>query len=206
MKAMKRLIACTVCLLLALMLIACAPAEEAAPVETVQPAAEETPAEEPAAAPAEAETAGEEAPAAATECAITFRGTDLAGNDVDDSLISGSKVTVLNFWATWCGPCISEIPGFSSVAAAYADKGVAFLGVQLDDDMEAARDFWSGQGITYPTILPDGTLTDMANEMMAIPVTILVDAAGSQIGETVIGSIDEATLTGLIDDALATVG
>lgn len=134
---------------------------------------------------------------------IKFTSSDLDGRAVSETYIQEHKVTVVNFWATWCPPCVGEIPDFSEVAAEYASKGCAFLGVQLDDDIDSAKALWEKHGVTYPTILPDGDLVALADSMQYVPDTILFDSNGKQIGEMQIGGLDKGTLTSLIDSALA---
>src|SRR5450756_1594368 len=76
---------------------------------------------------------------------------DLNNNKVSLSDFRG-KVVVLNFWATWCPPCIAEAPDLVEVSNAYKDKGVQFIGVS-DDDVSALEKFVNDYGIEYPILL-----------------------------------------------------
>ena len=61
----------------------------------------------------------------------------LAGETLEGSALAGEKLTLVNLWATWCGPCVRELPELEAVSAAYADKGVRVLGVTVDAVNEA---------------------------------------------------------------------
>lgn len=185
-------------LLLAAMLLALGCAKAPAPV-----AATAAPTE----APAIAETAYAvaEAPVENGDYAgITFTASDMEGNEITEAYIRDNRVTVVNFWATWCPPCVGEIPEFSKVAAAYAGKGCAVLGVQLDEDVSAAKKLWEKNGIVYPSVLPDGDLATIGEQLSAIPVTMLFDSEGMLIGDMHLGSMSETELTAMIDEALKT--
>ena len=59
----------------------------------------------------------------------TFAATDMDGNAVDESILSGKKVTMINLWAPWCGPCVGEMPDLQKLNEKYADKGFQVIGV-----------------------------------------------------------------------------
>lgn len=210
MKKQKRivsaLLAAALCLVLA---FGCAPAAApeapAAASEAPAAAAPEAQTEAPAAEaqPAQEESAPEAAAPGGAYDGVTFTTSDLTGRKITETYIRDNKVTVVNFWATWCPPCVAEIPDFSEVAAEYANKGCAFLGVQLDEDVEAAKALWDKHGVTYPTVLPDGDLAALANTMQYVPDTVLFNSDGKQIGEIHIGGLSKGELTELIDSALA---
>ncbi len=92
------------------------------------------------------------------------------------------KVLVLNFWATWCPPCREEIPGFVKVDAAYRGKGVAIIGIALDERDKVA-DFAKAFGIKYPLLLGGADAYDFAaklgNTSKGIPFTAIIDRQGN---------------------------
>lgn len=133
---------------------------------------------------------------------LMFSGIDLNGNTIDDSVVSKNKLTVLNFWATWCGPCKKEIPAFSKVAAEYADKGVGFLGVQTDAVLEAAKEIWVSNQVSYPSIFVADDLIELDYAYDSIPVTIILDQNGRQLGDAHVGSMSQKQLTAIIEEAL----
>lgn len=108
----------------------------------------------------------------------------LAGEDlqtggplsVADPRFAG-KVMVVNVWASWCGPCRSEADDLEQVFQQTASSGVAFLGINLRDDRDSARDFVGDRRITYPTIYdPDGaTLRDLGIPAPVVPTTVILD-------------------------------
>ena len=62
------------------------------------------------------------------------------------------KIVVLNFWASWCGPCVDEIPSLNSFADQFADKGVTVLGISVDEDPEAYKNFLAKYKVTFLTV------------------------------------------------------
>ena len=88
---------------------------------------------------------------------------------------------ILNFWATWCGPCRSEIPEFMELADQYKDRRLVVVGVSVDDQPEALRKFATENRMNYPVIvgLGEDRLQEAYDAVMAIPVTWLIRADGT---------------------------
>lgn len=182
-------------LVLGLALTSCAPAAPA--VEATEAPATEAPATEaPVAATAEPSDEG----------GMNFTLTTLTGETIDDSIISNNKLTMVNYWATWCGPCVGEIPDLQKINEEYADKGFSIIGVLIgDDDYDGARQFMSDTGVTYPVVLPEGVFYTLASGIQAIPTTMFFDSNGQQVGETQIGSMSYSNWVSLIDSLLSQV-
>ena len=110
-----------------------------------------------------------------------FDGTDLAGTRWTASTFKG-KVTLIDFWATWCGPCVGEIPTIRKAWTAYHDKGLAVLGVSLDFDDRAQFEGWLARNdVAWPQIWDGkGFSTPLARKygVHGIPFTVLVDRDG----------------------------
>ena len=91
----------------------------------------------------------------------------------------GGKVLVLNFWATWCPPCVEETPSLSQFAAQYASKGVVVLGVSVDRDEQAYRKFLAKYKPAFLTVREDKLHADYGTFMY--PETYIIDAKGKVI-------------------------
>ncbi len=88
------------------------------------------------------------------------------------------KVVVLNYWASWCGPCAEEAPVLVGFQRAYAGRGVVVLGVVYDDSVAAARAFERRHGIDYPSLRDTDTrlFDDLHNR--GVPETFVIDRQG----------------------------
>lgn len=90
------------------------------------------------------------------------------------------KIIVLNFWASWCPPCVKEIPVLVAAQAKYAARNVQFIGVALDE-LEAVQTFASRYQINYPILL-DSAVSSLSiqygNRLSALPYTVIIDPKG----------------------------
>jgi len=137
---------------------------------------------------------------------LSFSLTTLTEDTLDQSVFTDNKLVMVNYWATWCGPCVSEIPDLIKISEDYADKGFAIVGVLTgDDDIDGAKQFIADQGMNYPVVLPEEFFADYATGIYAIPTTMFFDSTGKQVGETVVGSKSYDDWAGLIDLLLAQV-
>ena len=114
------------------------------------------------------------------------------------------KLLVMNFWATWCPPCLHEIPMFISLQERYGDRGVQFLGIAIDDGHKV-RAFADEIGLNYPTLHGQldaiEVMTAYGNKSGALPYTVVIDQSGKIVARHP-GVLDENTATGLIEDLL----
>lgn len=88
------------------------------------------------------------------------------------------KIRVVNFWATWCPPCAIEIPHFNEMAERYHRDGVEFLGISLDDSVEAVRDFEREIPIDYTSLMYAPELFEWSGELNQVPTTLVIDRDG----------------------------
>ncbi len=88
------------------------------------------------------------------------------------------KVIIMNFWASWCGPCRDEAPILNKLWIDYRDKGVEFLGIGYLDNPGDAKRFKTEVGMAYPTAPDDGTIVSRAYRVRQVPETYLVDKQG----------------------------
>jgi len=109
---------------------------------------------------------------------LTLR--DLDGNKARISDYQG-RVVVLNFWATWCGPCKEEIPRFEQMARQYADQHVVFVLTSIDEQKKwpAVRDYVSRQKITLPVWVGGSSdLIEQLSGINVVPATLVIDEKG----------------------------
>lgn len=89
------------------------------------------------------------------------------------------NVVVLNFWATWCGPCREEIPDFMELYEEMKDDGVLFAGVSLDEEgWEKVRPYARDMEINYPIMIDDGNVSRQYGPIRAIPTTFIINKKG----------------------------
>ncbi|MGE9860468.1 TlpA disulfide reductase family protein [Lachnospiraceae bacterium SGI.256] len=128
-----------------------------------------------------------------------FKGKDLDGNDVDDSLFAKNKVTVVNFWFSGCKPCVGELSKLNELNEKLKEMGGEVVGINTDtlDNNEAgikeAKEILKAQGASYKNLTfdSDSTVGKYAGNIMAFPTTVLVDKDGNIVGEPFIGGIDD---------------
>jgi len=92
---------------------------------------------------------------------------------------ANGKVVLLDFWATWCGPCRVEIPWFMDLQRRDKDRGFEVLGVAMDDDgWEAVKPFLAELGVNYRVMIGDDLTAQMYGGVDALPTTFLIDKTG----------------------------
>ncbi len=91
------------------------------------------------------------------------------------------KPVVINFWASWCGPCREEMPFLQKSWNEYKDKGVTFLGIDVLDEEKSARAFLEVYGISYPNLKDSSGEVANAYGVIALPVTFFIDREGRVI-------------------------
>jgi thiol:disulfide interchange protein DsbD len=123
----------------------------------------------------------------------------LEGGNIDTAALSG-KVVVVNFWATWCVPCIQEIPSFNKLHKDFAAQGVAVLGISMDDEAARVQPFLKKHPMDYPVGVGSETLSKQYN-LDLLPVTLVFDRTGKQV-KRFEGFTSEANLLSAVKQAL----
>jgi peroxiredoxin len=108
------------------------------------------------------------------------------------------RVLVINFWATWCPPCLKEMPEFQAMQNEFSDKGLQFIGIALDD-ADPVKEYITSKKITYPILLGEEQGTklahDLGNIVNTVPFTVIVNKKGlvvkSHMGELSRGQLLE---------------
>lgn len=145
-----------------------------------------------------------------------FTAKDLDGNTVTQDIFAQNKITMVNIWATFCGPCINEMPDLGELAAEYADKGVGVVGIPVDitDRIGAVDETLFNEAVDivdktkadYTHIVPTGEMFEKKlNDVFSVPETIFVDSEGNQIGEPYIGARTKSQWEAIINDLLSDV-
>ena len=136
----------------------------------------------------------------------TFESVDLYGNEVTDAIFADKDVTVLNVWATFCGPCIEEMPGLAALAEELPDN-VQVVGVVIDTPPAGTKDgaaveMWGGDagnlslavkicrenGVKYTNIMASESVMEMLKNVEAVPTTFILDKTGSMICKPFVGA------------------
>lgn len=132
-----------------------------------------------------------------------FTWKDSSGKTLDFDSYRG-KVTLVNFWATWCGPCIRETPDLVELSKELADKNVKFIGISVDRGPNIDKDvkkFIDEHKIPYQIVLANEDLEQAFGNVRALPTTFLVDEEG-KIRETLVGMRTKAAFNQFITSLL----
>ena len=145
----------------------------------------------------------------------SFSATDFDGNTVDQSILADYDLTMVNVWATFCGPCINEMPDLGELAQEYADKKVQIIGLVSDvlntdgtiseEQVQTARDIVEQTGANYLHLLPSEDLYGVLGQISAVPTTFFVDSEGAQVGSAIVSAQSKDNWVQTIDAMLAEV-
>lgn len=136
-----------------------------------------------------------------------FNTLTLNGDEIDDSIFKDHPITMINIWATFCDPCIKEMPELEKLYQELKKENVNLIGIIADtpdsDNEDLARTIIKEKGVTFQNIIPDeNLLIGYLSEVDAVPTTIFVDENFNPIGEPIIGSRSASEYKKAIDELL----
>ncbi len=150
----------------------------------------------------------------------SFTSTDLDGNEITDAVFADKDVTILNVWATFCGPCIEEMPELAALAEELPDNaqviGVVIDTPPADDEDGAAGNLWGGSaenidlarqicsetGVKYTNILASESVSKVCEGVEAVPTTFILDRSGKTVCKPFLGA-DVEGYKNAVEDYLA---
>ncbi|MDD6920409.1 MAG: TlpA disulfide reductase family protein [Eubacteriales bacterium] len=126
-----------------------------------------------------------------------FTGKTLDGSKISNDIFKENDFTVVNFWATWCGPCVKELPELQKISEEYKDKKVAVVGIVYDGQesgaIDIAKKILSEKKVKYKNIIVDfdtALLKYMADDIVGVPTTVVVNNKGEIVGQQIVGTIE----------------
>jgi thiol-disulfide isomerase/thioredoxin len=144
---------------------------------------------------------GRDAPEFSLELVANPMGLGQEGKDLRLSDLRGHTV-LLDFWATWCGPCRAQTPIVQGIARRWADKGVVVVGVDTDTpDQGDPGEFARSHGLTYPIVHDPSGIAARSYDVESLPTLVVVSQTGVVVGMSS-GVTDDAQLERLIRQAL----
>ncbi len=140
---------------------------------------------------------------------LVFEGQDLDGNAVTSDIFSQSKLTMINVWATYCNPCLREMPDLGELAGEYDTADFQLIGIVSDvqengseDKLEKAVSLVEKTGADYPHLLLNESLySALVVNVSGVPTTFFVDENGMVLG-AVVGSYEKSVWKEIIDGLL----
>ena len=167
-------------------------------------APEESAASEDSIAPEKSDAGADEAAPA-----VSFETTDLEGNTVNSAdIFKENKITMINLWGTFCGPCIREMPDLEILRERLKEKECGIIGIVVDVEgpqdtevIDAAKEIIAYTGVTYNNLVPWETIWETLPAEF-VPTTYFVDENGQIIGEEAVGARGADEYEALIDELL----
>lgn len=145
------------------------------------------------------------------ENAVTFEGKDMEGNTISQTICENSKLTMINVWATYCNPCLNEMPELGELATEYDAKDFQLIGIisdvlegQDEESIAYAADLIEETGADYPHMLLNESLYyGLLQDVSAVPTTFFLNKKG-EILDVVVGAMDksrwEEKINGLLEE------
>lgn len=127
---------------------------------------------------------------------VAFEGTDLEGNAVSSDVFSQSRLTMVNVWATYCNPCLSEMPALGELAASYDTEEFQIIGIVSDvmegEDQSTAEGLVEQTGANYTHLLLNESIYNgLLTDVTAVPTTFFIDGEGKVL-DVVVGAMKKS--------------
>ena len=143
----------------------------------------------------------------------SFAAVDTDGNIVDQSILKECKLTMINVWGTFCGPCIREMPDLAALNAKYSDRGFQIIGIPIDvvdnnlnkipGKIAEMNEIIETTGADYRHLVPSRSLNDaLLSSLQAVPASFFFDEEGRLIGDVYMGARSEAEWETIINSIL----
>jgi len=137
----------------------------------------------------------------------TLVASDLEGEEMTFADFAG-EILIVDFWATWCGPCIAEIPHYNALDADYRDKGVNLIGLTVQSGTAEEVVEWMASDpkfeMTYPLVMSTDEIMEAFGPVLAFPTTLLIDKDGTVVKRWIGGAAKKSDqIRALLDKMLA---
>lgn len=124
---------------------------------------------------------------------IEFETKTIDGKKIDSSIFEDYELTMVNIWATFCGPCIAEMPDIQNLYDEVKNKNINVVGIISDipddENEELAKQILDKKDVKFANIVPDEKLNKgILKDISGVPTTIFVDSEGNMVGEPIVGS------------------
>lgn len=150
-----------------------------------------------------------------TENLGAFQAIGLDGETITPSIFSDYDLTMVNVFATWCSPCLEEMPDLELISQDVKSQSVQIVGIaldvsstpQIDPTMESVlKQVVDKTGVTYPILMPDETLSNFLADITAVPTTFFVDKNGDIVSGTYLGAKTQEQWRSIIQKEQAAIG
>lgn len=137
----------------------------------------------------------EEAPALG-DVDLALRGPD--GKPTRLAPYLGARMTLVNLWATWCGPCRQELPRLSRLHEQNAARGLKVVGIALDEERAVVERFLKKVPVKYPVVFGGKGTTDKLGELPGLPATLVL-TPGGKVDQVLFGALDDQTERSIVE-------
>ena len=134
-----------------------------------------------------------------------FSCTDINGNPVSNDVFKDYKLTLINLWGTWCGPCIAELPDLQKASERLAEKSIQVISIceDAEAELELAKEILEENGVAFTTIVPDAKLTDdFVSLCHSFPSNIVVNSDGDVVKNVFSGAHDADGFVKIMEELL----